>query len=260
LAKDKEICGVPAVRMRDFFRGLWLNNEFTSKYVRSELGSRVSLRRLVREGYLVSPSRGYYQMTDKGRRVGEMRFGNGIKRSTADRLLNKAIEAVEQLNQQPNCMFVKRMFVFGGYLSDREVIGDLDLAIEIVDFSKVMSKALGAGVLDGMCRVQAIRSELSCPSYLTMLFAPMLCAKRAIKGKSRCMDVVTWEILENLAKEDGAEYKLVYEDPSPQEHVVRYLGSLSDKEIAMVTRGESEGLKKVFAEMCSRARALPEAA
>jgi len=57
-----------------------------------------------------------------------------MKRATADRLLAEAIGRIREVNTDPMyCYAIVRLVVFGSYAnSDRDDLGDLDLAIQVV--------------------------------------------------------------------------------------------------------------------------------
>ncbi|MFI5304436.1 MAG: nucleotidyltransferase domain-containing protein [Nitrospiria bacterium] len=57
-----------------------------------------------------------------------------IKRETADRILKELVEAAGKINSSPKTQFmyfVSKLVVFGSYLTLKEKLGDIDVAIEI---------------------------------------------------------------------------------------------------------------------------------
>src|ERR1700704_1962485 len=56
--------------------------------------------------------------------------GPPIKRKTADRIVAEFLHCVEQVNaSQIYAYRIARQVVFGGYLTDRPDLGDIDLAV-----------------------------------------------------------------------------------------------------------------------------------
>lgn len=58
----------------------------------------------------------------------------GIKRETADRILKEMVQAAETINLSPETQFmyfVSQIVVFGSYLTQKERLGDIDVAFEI---------------------------------------------------------------------------------------------------------------------------------
>ena len=57
-----------------------------------------------------------------------------IKRETADRILKKMVQTAEEINSAPETQFmyfVSKVVVFGSYLTEKERLGDIDVAVEI---------------------------------------------------------------------------------------------------------------------------------
>ena len=58
----------------------------------------------------------------------------GIKRETAERILKEVVQRAKKINSSPESQFmyfVSKVLVFGSYLTQKERLGDIDLAIEI---------------------------------------------------------------------------------------------------------------------------------
>lgn len=70
--------------------------------------------------------------TEKGRRFGIATGDPAISRQKADKLLSDLIEQAKAINLNDDLVYVvERIKVFGSYLSDKELLGDLDVAIKI---------------------------------------------------------------------------------------------------------------------------------
>jgi len=57
-----------------------------------------------------------------------------IKRETADRILREMVKTAGKINSSPKTQFmyfVSKVVVFGSYLTKKESLGDIDVAIEI---------------------------------------------------------------------------------------------------------------------------------
>jgi predicted nucleotidyltransferase len=57
-----------------------------------------------------------------------------IKRETAGRILKKMVQTAEEINSAPETQFmyfVSKVVVFGSYLTEKERLGDIDVAVEI---------------------------------------------------------------------------------------------------------------------------------
>lgn len=101
--------------------------------------ARVVLKRLLDEGYLElqketsgSTTLNKIIETEKGRRFGVSAANPAITRQKADGLLNDLIERVKQVNATKELVYyVERIKVFGSYLSDKELLGDIDVALKL---------------------------------------------------------------------------------------------------------------------------------
>jgi predicted nucleotidyltransferase len=82
-------------------------------------------------------------VTEKGRRLGVTWANPPITRAKADNLLQELLERVKEVNNHKEYLYkVESVKVFGSYLSDKEILGDLDVAI------KVMPKAKGDSFIE----------------------------------------------------------------------------------------------------------------
>jgi L-rhamnose mutarotase len=135
-----EIGGVSAVIVRDFFRAT--ENGWGFEYLRKQL--RLSRSRaetltseLLRLGYieeeLDSPhgSRSYRE-TQLGRRFSLASAARPLTRKTAERKLSEFVERVRSLNANDYYLYrVHTVRVFGSYLTQRDRINDIDVAVEL---------------------------------------------------------------------------------------------------------------------------------
>jgi hypothetical protein len=70
--------------------------------------------------------------TEKGRRFGIAKATTPITRAKANELLLDLIERAKSINENPEFVFyVERIEVFGSYLTDKELLGDLDVGVKI---------------------------------------------------------------------------------------------------------------------------------
>ena len=70
--------------------------------------------------------------TEKGRHLGVTRANPPITRAKADSLLQELLQRVKEINNHKEYVYkVVTVKVFGSYLSDKELLGDLDVAIKL---------------------------------------------------------------------------------------------------------------------------------
>lgn len=101
--------------------------------------ARKIIKQLVKEGYLVLQKVNYinvfqYELTEteKGRRFGVATANPAISRQKAEQLLNDLIERAKHVNDTKKLVyFVESIKVFGSFLSQKEILGDLDVAVKL---------------------------------------------------------------------------------------------------------------------------------
>lgn len=101
-----------------------------------------------------------------------------MKRSTAERLLRELIGRVESIQDDDSLAYrVSDLVLFGSYLSDREDLGDLDVAVNIV------RRFEG----DEQLCIEEERREVTCPKsadFVLRLFWPIEEVLRMIRNRS----------------------------------------------------------------------------
>jgi predicted nucleotidyltransferase len=132
------IDGQPAKRVRDILRRLgWV---WTRDDLEKQVGNRALANKLFagfkRRGWiqLVKDARSgeYYECTLDGSQFRKAHVGKGIARSKAEQALQGLLARVRQVNADDYWLYrVKRVVVFGSYLSNKPVLGDVDVAVEL---------------------------------------------------------------------------------------------------------------------------------
>lgn len=76
-----------------------------------------------------------YGPTERLQQLALASVGPGLQRKDAEALLGRVIAKAEQINAKPEEFLcnVVCLGVFGSYLTDKDVLGDLDIAVEIAE-------------------------------------------------------------------------------------------------------------------------------
>lgn len=138
IARDMTIAGVPAIALRDALRRL--GDHWPAEALGSRLGVSKDVAvevcaQLQAEGYL-SPVEGpegrVYYCTPQGNALANASAARPIKRSTAEALIQGVIERARAINADDTYVFgVRSITAFGSYVGTNELLGDVDLAVDL---------------------------------------------------------------------------------------------------------------------------------
>src|SRR4051812_44956852 len=117
------LAGLPILKIRAFFRKTRAG--WNVKYLAKGLGLAADqaeqvLAELAREGYIepFSQSSGFWEITEKARRLVLAKASKPVQRATAARALEQFLERVAAANQEARFIFrVTEVRVFGSFLS-----------------------------------------------------------------------------------------------------------------------------------------------
>jgi hypothetical protein len=198
-------------RLKSFDRN-YIEKRVAGLLNQSKIVAKKVINDLLKEGYLElnkakHGSKAFYELieTEKGRRLGVATANPAISRQKAEQLLNELIERAKQINVSDELLYyVEKIKVFGSYLSDKNTLGDLDVAVKLIrkyDGDRFMK--------ENQKRVhQAIQEGRRFANYVDQVYWPqrevMLLLKTKKKGLS-LHDEDNDEVVKNTAT------KVVYE-------------------------------------------------
>jgi hypothetical protein len=154
LTKGQLFLGVAPKIIVECARQLWLLqrgftlDEFCRSLAAPVDEARPVLEAMIREGYVEDriAATEQYEPTKQLSRLKSATIGPGLTRQQASALLQKVIAQAVHINANPEhyCVTVRTLAVFGSYLSDAHVLGDLDLGydIELIGSEECRQKAL----------------------------------------------------------------------------------------------------------------------
>jgi predicted nucleotidyltransferase len=137
------IAGQPAIAIRELFKkaikygGGTLSDIASQLQVDQKTACEIFYT-LCTEGYIepleitnnADDNDTYWQTTLKGNSLAIATARKPITRQTAERLLNEFLQRVKEINDCADyAYYVKKVVIFGSYLSDSPNLGDIDLAI-----------------------------------------------------------------------------------------------------------------------------------
>ena len=134
------VSGIPMMQIRGFFQRLvsWHRDSFDLPALRKQLSldetSALALAlELVAQGY-VEAQRSEYKFTEKAGELVRASAASRVSRKTAEDALTGLLERVMQYNLDANKIFtILTVVVFGSFLSTKDKLGDLDVAVKYRD-------------------------------------------------------------------------------------------------------------------------------
>ncbi len=206
ISREDTILGLPAVAVRDFFRR---HDVLVPQFIERELGLKgQQIQEFIigaeREGLAAKrwAEEECLHLTTKGNRLAQART-RSIRRSTAERALESLVLRAKAINHGPYLYTVRRLAVFGSFLSDTPTLRDLDVAFE-----------LKARVVDGdffeaerayVAEAEANGRRFS--TYVDELCWPQMEIRMKLKNRSPVISLHEFDELARLA----APYRIVLE-------------------------------------------------
>lgn len=138
LDPKSKIAGKPALEVRDFLKRmdeyLWSTATVREAFHVPDEEARAFISQLAKLG-LVEPDpriEGRWSTAPKGRTLALASAARPLRRTTAERRLREFLDRVEEVNREKRFLLkVTRVVVFGSYLSAKERINDIDVAVRL---------------------------------------------------------------------------------------------------------------------------------
>jgi hypothetical protein len=212
------VAGESAMRIRDIlrrsyggFREDWLTdkfryNESRAHEVAQAMESAGYVRRdEERERRNDSPFP-WYSVTDIGRHVVRASAAKRIKRETAASELIEFMNRVHMVNESPKYMYsVERVAVFGSFLESKELLGDVDVAVDlkprvVFDGERKWVKLFRQHAWKSGRNFSTFEAELDWPRREVLLM---------LKARKRSISIQPWFSFVEMEKPKGFRYKVL---------------------------------------------------
>lgn len=136
-----KIAGVSILDVRKLLRNVDNESEWGTVFVVGLLKITPAkandlLQELYKENYIelghIDKDQQYWRKTFKGSTLGLSSAARSINRKTADRVFSDFMARVHEVKNNPNYLLkVKKVIVFGSYLTNKPKINDIDIAVEL---------------------------------------------------------------------------------------------------------------------------------
>jgi predicted nucleotidyltransferase len=140
LQSKQEIAGFPVLKIRNLLRSIGdgsIRKEWLIEKGFSQQEAPLLFEALVQNEYIepdLDATRHidngpFYKLTEQGRSLGRASGAKRVQRETAELVLSGFMARVQEINDDPRFLIkVAEIVLFGSYLSDKETLGDLDIA------------------------------------------------------------------------------------------------------------------------------------
>ncbi len=213
------IADVEILKVRDFLRRVSNTDEWEDDFVVYHL--KISLKKanrlineLNRKGYIepvrIVRKKQFYRNTIKGSALGLATAAKPITRKTANKIFSEFMDRVRQVNSDPSFLVkVKKVLVFGSYLTDAPRINDIDVAVEFTwkeNHPMVLSKDKGQLALDHSSIAEKKGKTFN--SFIDRLGWPEQEVRLFLKSRSRALSIhpIDDEILNSV------EYRVFFQN------------------------------------------------
>jgi predicted nucleotidyltransferase len=206
-----QIAGVPSLRVREFLRRMeertWPLESVVKLLYLSDVQAIELTAELLRLGYIEpASSDGAYQMTLAGSTFSQASAARPLTRKTARRKLDEFLDRVREVNRDDRLVYrVRRVVVFGSYLTEQERINDIDVAVEL--------EKRYAGAEDRAARQARIREANAAgrqfATYMDTIFWPQTEVLLRLKARSRAISLHDIEMEQPILEQ--TETRVVFE-------------------------------------------------
>jgi predicted nucleotidyltransferase len=191
ITPGQKIAGQSAIVLRNALRhlrdGTWSSKTLAYYLKVPPMRAQRIIMQLAKAGYIerdeLAKTRDAWCLTNAGRALTNANAMRPLPRGQAKVLIDDFLARVKEVNADPYFLYqVSKVILFGSYLSKKETLGDLDLAIELSPkepnkdrFEKLIKKR----------SQDAVRSGRQFSTYIDELAWPETEVRRFLKGRAR---------------------------------------------------------------------------
>lgn len=130
----------------------------------------------------------------------------GLTRAKADEIISALTERAKLINKDPQFLFgVRRIAIFGSYLTEKQKLGDLDVAVSWARKHKDPKEHRR------LCDIQ--RNQEGPGDFFGSLAWPETKVRRALRGRNRAISIHAYEELEQMTKDGMAQKQEIFYAP-----------------------------------------------
>jgi DNA-binding MarR family transcriptional regulator len=233
IVSSKQCIGpVPVLEMRrclHFFVDSPFNATDIHNYLRISIANaQAALCALREEGFVADLSNQdvttsgdvHVVLTDKGKELRRCTAAKPVFRKTADRLLREFMTRVAEINASDEyLMSVARVVIFGSYLTDRDPIGDLDIAVYL---EKRWESGMGSDRYNELIYGHFEKSGRTIKRITDPQVWPSEQVNLCLKNRTRTISIQPWGSFLTMPKSPNFQYRVLLGD---SEQIARELST-----------------------------------
>ena len=207
-----QIAGVPSLRVRELLhrmrRRTWSLEFVVKRLDLSDAQAAELTAELLRLGYIepTSSDTNHYRRTLAGSAFSQASAARPLTRKTARLKLDEFLERVHEVNRDDRLAYrVRRVVIFGSYLTKQERINDIDVAVEL---EKRYAGDEGEAVCEARVR-EAEEAGRQFDSYMDTLYWPRDEVLLRLKARSRAISLHDIRMEESFLRQ--TETRVVFE-------------------------------------------------
>jgi hypothetical protein len=159
------------------------------------------------QGHVEPPQNGDYKLSDKGRDLVRASAAGEVNRKTAEIALAGLLKRAEQYNSDwDKILTIDAVVVFGSFLSTKEKLGDLDVAVKCRDRDATNPDRTKTTL------AYADRSGRHFGTFIDRICWPNTELCQILKARKRTIKIQDWDSFVGLVTENPArvKYKVIF--------------------------------------------------
>jgi predicted nucleotidyltransferase len=189
-AKDV-VAGFPILKIRDLLKNETINSNVVKWVLKIDEPEASHVITVLKElGYITRgemENHDTYEVTLDGSSLALAKAVSPLKRAKADELFSEFMERVQEVNK--NCYYlykVKKVLLFGSYLTNADTVNDIDLAIEL---RSIEQDTKARREMENTRIHEAIRKGTRFNNYVERLYFPQRQVFLFLKSKSKYLSI-----------------------------------------------------------------------
>jgi len=191
LNTKETIAGFSILKIRDLLKNEIINKNVVKwelKINEDEVGHVITV--LEELGYIIKNENELddtYEITLDGNRLALAKAVSSLNRVKADNLFSEFMQRVQEINTNSYYLYkVKRVLLFGSYLTNAETVNDIDLAVELQSIAQDIKMRRE---MENSRISEAFQKGIRFSNYIERLYYPQKQVFLFLKSKSRYLSI-----------------------------------------------------------------------